>query len=646
MKRIKSNVKRKKSFGFTLIEVLVGVAIASVGIVGVLELQKKFIKSGNEVNARAIAMQLIREKFDSLKAVDDFTEIAASSYSTTKSTYDFKRSSAITNFYYDSDAADWSNTSSTTNKLSGKSVKVTVVWVDINGVEQSLSQTEVFSKISLHDSDTSTNNIDEKITPKVAFASYQSVENPPIELIDDSFVYEGVGNSKETSKPIPTVYAFDNNNLIQFETVVFDPASETQTLEDFATVNCVCSFNGSGEGATPTMYRLSNDGSGIVNDESSGGFITKTIGKASGSKQPDICDTCCRDHHDDLSVTAKYSSVSTSSSNHKHFSNGLDVATSGEYIEACRLRRVDGFYKVVPDWQLVDVVTMPISYFNVADNVTEYVSYVKYIVKAYMLGNALPTDDEKLSLLPNRNLETTPGTQQIIARGIYVDTASLSASDLSTIVGFISTKANWLEYVPFYEINLSLFGDWNSSNTTAVSVTNEDINTIIDTDNNYYGTYSRGRVTANSVSDQSEVSISVRTDNTGITGSGAITSTIASLSDSINIKVDNGSSGVSTYGITIEIDCLAYDNSGSLGACKNTDTEGVTFTVISGTSISCVYSPKRGSSTAFLSCSDIPDGWSGTIRLSNDNFTFGQSDYIYADLDASAEESALMTENP
>ena len=574
MKRIKSNMNRKKVLGFSLVEVLVGVAIAAVGVVGVLELQKKFITSGNEVNARAIAMQLIREKFDAIKAVDDFSEISASTSTVTKSNYNFSRAAAATDYYYDSGSDSWSNSSSSTNKLGGKSVNVTVTWTDINGDSQSVSQTEVFSKVSLHDSSSSTNNIGDKTTPKVPFDANQTPESPPIELIDDSFVYEGVGNSKETSKPIPTVYGFEDNNVIQFETAVYDPSSDTQTLEDFATLNCSCTHNGSGLGAAPTTYRISDDGGSLVNDETSGEMVTKVVGTAVGSKQPALCDTCCRDHHDSTSVTAKYSKASTSALNHSHYNSGLDESNSGNYIEACRLRRVDGFYKVVPDWNLIDVVVMPISYFNTPANVDDYVSYVKLVVKRYMLGQTLPADvdsgQEKVDLLPNRNLSTTPGTQQLIARGIYVDTASLNATDLATITGYISTKANWLEYVPFYEVNLSLFGSWNSANESAVTVTNEDINTIVDVDNNYYGTYSRGRITALSVVDSSEVSVSVFPDNTGITGSGQIVPTIASLNDSINVDVDNnsGGGGSSTYSLTIEVDCLAYNNKGDLELAK------------------------------------------------------------------------------
>ena len=37
------NRMKSKNLGFTLIEVLIGVAIAAIGIVGVVELQKQFI---------------------------------------------------------------------------------------------------------------------------------------------------------------------------------------------------------------------------------------------------------------------------------------------------------------------------------------------------------------------------------------------------------------------------------------------------------------------------------------------------------------------------------------------------------------------------------------------------------------------------
>src|SRR5690606_34908843 len=63
-------------------------------------------------------------------------------------------------------------------------------------------------------------------------------------------------------------------------------------------------------------------------------------------EQSDLCQACCRDHHDDETGTlgAKFS---PRRNQHTHF-DGLDTAT-GEYDEACRLIRVDGFMRVAPD---------------------------------------------------------------------------------------------------------------------------------------------------------------------------------------------------------------------------------------------------------------------------------------------------------
>lgn len=648
----------------SLVEVLVGVAIASVGIVGVLELQKKFIKSGNQINARAIAMQLTREKFDELKQIDDFTLISDSTDpKETVGAFDFTRSVTTLEWHYDSSNDSWSNASSDTNELSGKSAKVSTTWIDLNGDEQSVEQTQVFSKVSIHDTSNGFASLAENQDPQIPFTSDQTPESPPIDLIDDSFVYEGVGDSKETSKPIPTVYAWEGNNLIQFETVVYDPDSDTQTLEDFATVNCSCSLAGEDLAYTPVTYTLSNDDSALENDDASGQEILKTVGIAD-AKQPFLCDTCCRDHHDVTTVDEKYSSLSTAESNHIHYDAGLDVATSS-YIEACRLRRVDGFYKVVPDWKLVDVVVMPLSYFDVADNVDDYVNYVKYVVKEYVSTGSYDSTpieegveiDLKAQLLPNRNFTLSSGSQQLIARGIYVDLASIS-KDLTTIQGYVSTKANWLEYVPFYEVNLSLFGEWFTSDSAVVTVTNEEINTIVDEANDYYGTYSRGRITPQPASSFAEISVFVNTDNTGITGSGLINPSISNLGDSIVVTVDN--TGTS-HTITLEIDCLAFNNRGIYGSCQNSDTENVNFRVTGDSAIACTYSAQRGSSTAFLSCSGVPSGWSGDIMLSSSGFDFyidddGDPDtdlvavsQVTVDIDnlvAPYEESLLMKETP
>ncbi len=643
---MKANMNRKTNTGFTLIEVLVGVFVAAVGIVGVLEIQKHVLRSGNEVNARTIAMQLMRDQFDTLKNNNAFDAIVASNAaeSITKSNYQFKRSWAVTNHYFDDVANDWALVADG-ETVEGKQVTVSVQWSDINGETQTVNQNQVISRVSIHDGSDPAQNSGDKTLPQVPFSELSTIENPSITLVDDVSLYPDY-NTKETSKPVPTVDARDGHNIIRFETVTYDTSTDKQTLEDFATVNCSCSFNGSGEAKAPTILTLSDDENSLINDENSGETISKVIGIVSSSDQPNLCTACCEDHHDSSATDAKY--VSGSSNDHLHYNASLERVTSGDYIEACRFRRIDGFYEMVPDWQLADIVIMPKSYFFETDNVSEYVSYVKAVVQAKLMGTAMPT---KPDIATRSMADLVAGEYQLIARGIYVDLASLSSTDLTTIKSYVSGtayKPNWLEYVPFYEINLSLFADWESSSLAIASITNEDISTIVDPDTDYYGTYSRGWLTALTTGDTMVTGIA-RTDNTGITGSGAIipqtmpvednpaTTDIDEslagtyMTDIINVSVDiDGSSGdvdTGTRSISISVSCVKYKNNGSLATCTGQDGRSVDLNYSAGLTCS------DGSTASFpvysspnVTCNGISDTWtSGWILLSYPGFKFYKS---------------------
>jgi len=627
----------KSNQGFTLIEVLIGVFIAAIGVVGVLEIQKHVIRSGNEVNARTIATQLVRDKLDTINNVDAFADVgitpAPANENIDKRNYSFTRTWQMTAYHFDNDTNAWGGVGAG-ESTDAKHVTVSVSWTDINNEIQTVNGDQIIASTSIHDTSGLANTSGNRTSPLVPFNTLSSIENPPISLIDDTMDITGVTvNTKETSKPIPTVYGHNNSNLIQFETVVYDPDADTQTLEDFATVNCSCSFNGTtDDGAKPSLLRLSDDESSLVNDVTSGRGvdgdlgITKVTGVTTGTQAPKLCDKCCADHHDSSSASAKYvaGSISrTASGNHLHYNAALTDVTTGDYIEACRFRRIDGFYQLVPDWHLVDIITMPESFFYTTANVTAYTSYVKSVVKlcvqfiddCYSNTLTFPAKPENRDLV-----NIVPGSQQLISRGIYVDTASINRDDLSEILGYVSTKANWLEYIPFYEINLTLFSDWISSYTNAVTVTTDEINTITDTSQGYYGTYSRGRITAQPETGTSDVRSSNNIDNTGITGSGKINPDVVYIYDTVNITV-NGTPAEGDNSILIEINCQKYNNQNVLGGCQPQDTVNVTF-IVSPSTITCSYSKQQGNNTAFLTCNAVPD-WTGTIDFSNLGYTFG-----------------------
>ena len=651
---MKNNNAYGRVNGFTLIEVLIGVFVAAVGIVGVLEIQKHVIKSGNVVNAYAIAMQMAREKIDDTKNIDDFSLIVTGSDNAVeKSNYTFTRSWKAVSYAYDEDNNNWAEAGVGVS-VDAKNLVVSVSWSDINGETQTVVQNQVLSKVSLHDSTTATDTSSPKGGPKVPFNEISSIENPPISLVDDVNTYPDY-DTKETSKPVPTIDARAGNNVIQFETVTYDTSSDKQTLEDFVTLNCSCNLSGGqSDGVAPTILTIAEDGDSLIEDENSGQTVTKPVGTAD-SGQNFLCDQCCEDHHDSDDVDAKYV-AGTSSGDHPHYNENLNLVTgSGDYVEACRFRRIDGFYELVPDWQLADIIIMPKSYFVDDANVSAYVSYVKAVVQAKLMNNpATMPDKGTLGIRDMANL--VAGEYQLIARGIYVDTGSLSSSDLAKVQSYVSGanyKPNWLEYVPFYEINLSLFADWESSEPSIATITNEDISTIVDPDTDYYGTYSRGWLTAIANGDTT-ISGVARTDNTGITGSGAIipqdadydpdvvdsTPPETHFTDSItaNVNIEAGDDAeVGSRSLSIDVSCVKYRNNGTLTTCSGQDGRNLNLNYSAGLTCSDgVEASFPSYSSPNLTCNGISDTWSsGWVSLAYPGFLF----YL-----SSADESTAVAE--
>jgi len=622
----------KKHSGFTLIEVLIGVFISAVGIIGILEIQKHVMRSGNEVNARIIAMQLVREKLDHINNIDAFEDVtppvspAPTSDEINKKNYIFTRSWQMTTHHFDKDAGTWGAVGAG-ESTDAKHVVVSVTWTDINNENQVVNGEQIIARASIHDtSGLSSGAGGVRAEPNIPFNQSSTIENPPINLVDDVDAYPDY-NTKEPSKPVPTVDAQNGQNLIQFETITYDTDSDKQTLDDFVTVNCTCSFNGSDEAKAPTILTLSDDEESLINDKDSGETITKTVGTVSSSHQPALCTACCEDHHDSDLSSAKY--VAGTNGNHPHYSAILGTSIiSGDYVEACRFRRVEGFYEMVPDWQLADIITMPKSYFYDNANVSTYVDYVKAVVKAKIMGSVMP---EKPDVAARNMIDLVTGTYQLIARGIYVDLASLSSTDLTTIRSYVSGadyKPNWLEYVPFYEINLSLFADWatDPNPSSVATITNEDISTIVDPSTNYYGTYSRGWLTALATGNTDVIAVA-RTDNTGITGSGAIIPQENTVTDTINAIV-NADAGEICEGecknILREVGCFKYRNNGTRTTCTGQEGQTVNLTYSAGltcTTEGIVTFPTY--SYPNVICNGIRSTWSsGLILLSSPGFKF------------------------
>ncbi len=508
----------------------------------------------------------------------------------------------------------------------------------------------------------------------------------------------GGGKSTETSRPLPEVSGGDSRR-VTLPSVVYTGASGSETIvakEEFATVNCTCKLNDTGIAWTP--HRMMWNGSAL--EQEKGVEVTKVVGKPSDlsnngtTNQDPLCIECCRDHHDTNTATTEsgsapgypayrpYAPVAdflSGTGNHKHYKTDGSVATltTDVYVEACRIKRVDGYWRVAADWRLIDLATYGCDYF--VDMATyqclptapasetkldSYRNWIKNVLKAFVgyldtnktvntTSTTMPVFSSGVAPLLDVNnaahdVILAQGTnKQLITRGIYADVVFKKKSsgaprtvdtDYVTAVLPVFSINNFdkLQYLPFYDANLTLLANWSPTSTnssgnnnppkpgdcspavgtitydttpspsSAVCVTSEAIKTISDSTLGYYNDYySRGKLYGKGSSGSTLIAAKVARGNNGLTSSASINGTTDSVQER-QVMATIPASGT-TVGVSGRV---IRGNSGAM-------LSNITITAAPSSGVSCAFTNPAALATASAadySCS-VPSGWSGTLTF-------------------------------
>ncbi|WP_100643046.1 type IV pilus modification PilV family protein [Alteromonas facilis] len=641
--------------GFALIEVIVVALIVMIGVTGYVTLQSELVRSDSTINLRSVATELAQEKLDDLRQFDElqttagavaFNDIVNNQGGTLAAgpvnvaiksaagqVHQFTRSWQVTDQYFvDTDAdgtADaWLNAGDP--GLPGvlppyptqKSITVSVSYVNTDGDAKTVSIDGSVAPIPVGRSFQATNETDNaKNQPQVAYVPGAAPDVISYEL--------GNGEKIETSKPVPDIDNQGENNVVQFETIRYlELLNETDKLEqeEFLTVNCTCALAGTGKGMSASMTVLDDDALVVKSGEE----MTKMTGEPANNQQPSLCVQCCRDHHDTSTTVANENYYRTEAGGpHKHYfreANGSftpATSTGDKYHEACRFKRVDGFFEIYPDWQLIDVVEFDDSFLFAGANLAAYTSYSEGVIAAEISGGARPAKPA------GRDLTVLPGGYQLISRGIYLDRMT-SAHTAKVQAKIAAGDPDWKAFTPFYDINLTLLSDWSTVDGTIATVTQEDIETIVDPVNDFYGTYSRGRLEA--LKDGvTKVAVQGYAYNASITGTGAISPDEvagARVDDSITVTVNSKAGTEKFYGLVVDINCIITVN-GVAESCETNNTKKSSYVDLTTIAIdpnpnnfSCVIDVPKGKSTPFFNCENVSENYNGFIL-----FDFAKAGY-------------------
>jgi len=357
-------------------------------------------------------------------------------------------------------------------------------------------------------------------TPMVEFAPGLKPEIVALTL-------DGSSRFKESSTPTPDIIRSGELTETSFDVVSYNIDGSTSTFlrrEEFVTVGCECTLNTSpdeGEGGLrPTVWN------GV--EYTQGEFVSKSFGEGANNQQSVFCDVCCRDHHDGGSGdTAGFEPEMLAYNpwnpdvEHEHYTRGkkgdLTPAKNGDtYVEACRLVRKEGFFRVAHDFNKQGYFGFPQDYLDNNDEIAEYSAYIVDAVYDLYGADGQNEPDQQTDLMqPGDNpalkytnpatgiaepylpasLDTLPTflpllgseQQQLRSRGIYIDYLSSEARakiqlcinipDSCGIPGY-TTQDELALHFPFFEVQLTSLSSWREEiPNIPVHVTNDPIET-------------------------------------------------------------------------------------------------------------------------------------------------------------------------
>ncbi|MCP8688492.1 type IV pilus modification PilV family protein [Marinobacterium sedimentorum] len=527
--------------GFTLIEVLISLIVAVIGIVAILQLQGVFLSTASDSQQRALATAVAEKKLEELRGFDSIATTSSSLNSfddIDNGTGTETVTAGSTSYTYN---VAWTVTP---YSVSGGVISAaSAASADFKNVTLSVSWDSGASSLSLSSVIAAINPQVSKFIDKSGLGgSRPEVDHTPGGVPDVVPIDVGDGKARETSKPLPDVEQSNESTEVRFTTVTYDTTDYKQVdAEEFVTVNCFCVLNTTPtDGFTPYHHTFNGQTTGL--DVAAGNIVddvaTGTPYTQGNFTQSNFCTRCCAQHHDSSNYdyatngVPRYDNTVTSGA-HKHYKFSpspptastptLAEAVNGDrYLEACRFRRVDGIFRLFPNWKMLDLNVMPYSYLtsSASSSLATYQQYVGDKVQDGIFASSVA------SSLTGRDFDTFPAAKtQVLSRGLYYDDMSYNSTWTDYMTNTVAASAallsskDWLQYVPFYEINMTLLTTWSTASTAVATVTSQNIDTVVDDATDYYGVYSRGRVTGGTTtSAATTITATSKTDNTGILG--------------------------------------------------------------------------------------------------------------------------------
>jgi prepilin-type N-terminal cleavage/methylation domain-containing protein len=537
MGRFQANIGRPR--GFSLIEVMIAVVVLATGLLALAALQGKLTNSSAEAKVRGRVAAMLATRMDELRTGGYGTLVPEGAAPPATSTsadacdpadpadwLDCTRAQAalgsltvnqtITTWY----GAGTFTTPAPNNPNPGvaqfKRIDLTASWADATGGNHQLELASDVSALAL------TNNMvpppDDQTTGGTG---------PIVRTIDPATagvipIAMGAASDSATSNPIPELVGQRNNLQVvgtKFTVLNYTPPSNGQVVIqkrfENEVIKCACRY-GAGGTNLPEIYRTAQwpaIWTGQRYDLYVPSPVTSAPGQAfSSGQQPNVeqsplCQECCRDHHDTAATgVARFDPERSDGSVAKYDLSNQGVlqvvnnTNNGNYVDACRVIRVDGFWRTAADMysrqfglletQSVNGVAAK-SGLPTTNAVTAYTSFVKNYLKQYdgstgnAPGNAQTmfdgTSGINVPALVTIASASNSDYRYLHGRGLYVDHLEDKArAKLTDVLADTGPQGRCptgtavedcvLPYLPFTSANLTEIAKWVASNTSVLAV--------------------------------------------------------------------------------------------------------------------------------------------------------------------------------
>ena len=631
-----TNARKRNSSGFTLIEVLIGILIFALGMMALAKLQGNLARNSGDTNARTVATNIAEEVIEEARIFGQidydgtnaaYEDIVDGTRTITRAGNVFTVASEVTDYYISADGTFSTTAPPDAYNSDFKQLDLTVTWNSGDTpLEFQVDGTNTTSGLLGSGSIRITDVISSMTSGsggKAALGTEGGSYAPPVDYSpganqDIISIQLGANKFKESTTPLPDVIRTDELVETTFDVVTYSQDNEGATFlrrEQFRAVSCVCTLRTADSddegGLRPTIWE------GFEYTEAE--FVSKSYGESANNQQSQFCDLCCRDHHDGGSGTedvgadpgrSRYNPFRTNSDyydingDHKHFNRNRDgemilAESDGDtYVEACRMIRQDGFWRIAQNLRQEVLNAFPADYLDDPDEVSVYSGYVTDAVSAYEFdtdtGNGTnptnpyeafppiltrPENMEPALVWPAStygnptDMPTAGGDteQQLRTRGVYLDYMSdvLRArincldNDGAGEDCEVPDVNSALEIIPFYDVQLTWLARWNETpNNNPIDVTNE----AIANDNGH----DRGKASLQAGFGYSTVNSAVHKGNLGLTGTDPIDPWYAAETDNYNL-----------YALAVDFssppplsgDIVSGDILSSVGGVKAADVE-------------------------------------------------------------------------